>query len=87
LLLEQTKSLRQVCEHFVSCITQGTVPVSGGHQGRLVCYALEAAQRSLAGGGTEEPVAEPAYAWAESDFAHTPVFPQPLLHNESELVP
>jgi predicted dehydrogenase len=54
--LERAEPLRRECEHFVHCVSGVSNPISDGQQGRLVCHMLEAAQRSLAQGGTLQRV-------------------------------
>jgi predicted dehydrogenase len=52
--------LRLECEHFVDCVRSGSRPLSDGEQGLAVVAALEAAERSLHGGGLRVPVEAPA---------------------------
>lgn len=58
--LGKIEPLQRECQHFIDCIVEGRHPISDGRQGSLVCCALESAQRSLASGGTNEPVPVPA---------------------------
>ncbi|HSR26103.1 MAG TPA: hypothetical protein VLW53_21290, partial [Candidatus Eisenbacteria bacterium] len=51
--------LRLECEHFVDCVRTGRRPLSDGEQGLAVVAALEAADRSLHGGGMRVPVEMP----------------------------
>jgi predicted dehydrogenase len=44
------------CMHFLDCIENGTPVLTDGAQGLAVIAALEALDRSMAQGGTEEPV-------------------------------
>ena len=48
--------LRNECDHFIDCIESGIESESGGPEGTAVVEALEAIQRSISNGGTEEPV-------------------------------
>jgi len=48
--------LRTECQHFVACVANGQAPLTGGREAVAVVRVLEAMQRSLAGGGREEPV-------------------------------
>ena len=54
--LEWREPLRMECSHFVDCIMACMNPRSGGRDGLKVVQVLEAAQRSLMGGGVEFPV-------------------------------
>ena len=54
--LEEVEPLRNVVEHFASCILRGARPVSGGAAGLRVVRLLESAERSLASGGSEIPI-------------------------------
>lgn len=48
--------LRQECQHFLDCITTGCKPCSGGEDGLTVVKILEAAQRSMSNGSTQEVI-------------------------------
>jgi predicted dehydrogenase len=52
--------LRLECEHFLDCVRRGDRPLSDGEQGMAVVATLEAADRSLRGGGVRVPVEMPA---------------------------
>jgi predicted dehydrogenase len=52
--------LRAECDHFVECVMTGARPMTGGPEGLAVVRALEAVDRSVRGGGREEPVEQPA---------------------------
>jgi predicted dehydrogenase len=54
--LDPTEPLRNMVEHFADCIENGASAVSGGEQGLRVVRILEAAQASLARGGTRVSV-------------------------------
>lgn len=54
-----TEPLRLECEHFLACIRSGSTPRSGGEEGTLNVAVLEAAERSLHGGGQFEPLCLP----------------------------
>lgn len=45
--IEQSEPLRQMCGHFIECITSGATPLSNGHSGRDVVRILEASSQSL----------------------------------------
>jgi predicted dehydrogenase len=51
-VLDQTEALSNECAHFIECIKAGTTPDSDGRAGLRVVTMLEAAERSLANGGT-----------------------------------
>ena len=51
--------LRLECEHFVECVRSGCRPISDGEQGLAVVATLEAAERSLHGGGQRVRVESP----------------------------
>jgi predicted dehydrogenase len=48
--------LRNECEHFLDCVIDGEVSLSGGPEGLSVVRVLEAAARSLSEGGREVEV-------------------------------
>ena len=48
--------LRAECQHFVDCIVNKTEPVSSGRSGLRVIKVLEAAERSIANGSTQEVI-------------------------------
>jgi predicted dehydrogenase len=48
--------LRNECEHFLDCVIDGEVSLSGGPEGLSVVRVLEAAARSLSEGGREGEV-------------------------------
>ncbi len=48
--------LKAECDHFLDCVEFGKVPITGGRDGLAVVDTLEAIERSVAGGGREEPV-------------------------------
>lgn len=50
--LDSAEPLRYLVEHFADCIETGAAPISGAEQGWRMTRVLEAAQRSLSGGGT-----------------------------------
>lgn len=54
--LDKTEALAVECAHFVDCIRSGGTPVSGATLGTAVVGVLEAADRSLAAGGSMERV-------------------------------
>jgi len=54
--LNWQEPLRAECLHFLECIRQGSPSRSGGVEGLEVIQVLEAAQRSLLNGGTQEGV-------------------------------
>ncbi len=45
--LKQEEPLKELCQHFVDCIRQGTTPHSSGHHGLELVRILEAASASL----------------------------------------
>ncbi|HEX8993381.1 MAG TPA: Gfo/Idh/MocA family oxidoreductase [Anaerolineales bacterium] len=48
--------LRQECQHFLDCIANHCQPCSGGEDGLKVVKILEAAQRSMNNGSTQEVI-------------------------------
>ena len=48
--------LRQECQHFLDCITSHTQPCSCGEDGLKVVKIIEAAQRSMMNGSTQEVI-------------------------------
>ena len=50
--LDRTEALQVEAAHFLECIRDGTRPLTGGPEGLAVVEWLEAADRSLAAGGT-----------------------------------
>ncbi len=50
--LEAGEPLAIECRHFVSCVVHGTPPATGARHGAEVVRVLDAANRSLASGGT-----------------------------------
>jgi predicted dehydrogenase len=54
--VEKVEALALECAHFVSCITEGTTPISGAELGTNVVRVLEAADYSLRMGGALHPV-------------------------------
>jgi predicted dehydrogenase len=49
--------LRAECEHFLDCILDGAVPISGAAESIAVVKVLEAVERSLRAGAAEQQVA------------------------------
>jgi predicted dehydrogenase len=45
--IAQEEPLRQECRHFLDCITNGTQPITDGHEGLRVLKILNASQASL----------------------------------------
>jgi predicted dehydrogenase len=54
--LNWQEPLRAECLHFLECIQQGRPSRSSGREGLNVIQVLEAAQRSLLNGGSQEEV-------------------------------
>lgn len=50
--VDKSEPLQNMIKHFVACITTGSTPISGADQALRVVNILEAADRSLASGGT-----------------------------------
>lgn len=48
--------LRAECDHFLECVTQGKLPLTGGRPAAAVVRALEAIERSARNAGREEPI-------------------------------
>lgn len=49
--LEESEPLRLECEHFLDCVATGETPRTDGREGLRVLQVLDAAERSLVGGG------------------------------------
>ena len=49
--IEQSEPLRQECQHFLDCITNGATPTTDGHEGLRVLKVLNAGQASLNSNG------------------------------------
>ena len=49
--IRQEEPLKTECQHFLSCITDGTTPLTSGHLGLEVVQILEASSRSLKANG------------------------------------
>jgi len=50
--LDRTEALQVEAAHFLDCIRSGSPPLTGGAEGLAVVEWLEAADRSLAAGGS-----------------------------------
>lgn len=62
--LEQDEPLRLECEHFLHCVASGETPRTDGAEGVRVLRVLDAAQRSMVGGGGPQSPDTPARAVA-----------------------
>jgi UDP-2-acetamido-3-amino-2,3-dideoxy-glucuronate N-acetyltransferase len=51
--IPQDEPLRNECMHFLDCISNGTVPLTDGHEGLQVLHILNASQRSLESNGAK----------------------------------
>lgn len=49
--IEMAEPLKLECLHFLDCIRNGKIPLSSGEDGLRVVKVLEAAQKSMSGGG------------------------------------
>lgn len=56
--LPAEEPLKRECDHFLSCLTEGTRPLSGGQEGAAVVRVMEAVDRSLAQNGAPADVAQ-----------------------------
>jgi predicted dehydrogenase len=56
--LDTAEPLKVEAQHFIDSIASGAAPITDGHAGRGVVAVLEAAQRSLDGGGCEQRIGE-----------------------------
>lgn len=54
--IRSAEPLREECQHFIDCIVNHTEPSSSGRDGWEVVKILEAAQRSLENGSTQEVI-------------------------------
>ncbi|MBI3079212.1 MAG: Gfo/Idh/MocA family oxidoreductase [Deltaproteobacteria bacterium] len=54
--VDATEPLRLECEHFLQCVEQDRIPFTDGQDGLRVVRVLEAAQKSIAGGGGPIPL-------------------------------
>jgi predicted dehydrogenase len=70
--------LRLECLHFAESILQGTPPLTDGWNGLRVVEVIEAAQRSLAEGGTQVPVDTMLSADAPRSARHTAAAASPM---------
>ena len=57
--LNGAEPLKLECQHFVDCVEGRGKPISSGVNGLEVLLALDAADRSMAGGGAEHEIAYP----------------------------
>ena len=60
----QEEPLRQECRHFLDCITNGTQPVTDGHEGLKVLKILNASQASLNDNGRKIKLG----SWADANL-------------------
>jgi predicted dehydrogenase len=56
--IKMVEPLRAECQHFIECVEKGTTPLTDGRDGLRVLKVLEAAQRSLKGGGVPARLTE-----------------------------
>jgi predicted dehydrogenase len=56
--VKMVEPLRAECLHFIECVEKGATPLTDGRDGLRVLKVLEAAQRSLKGGGIPVGTAE-----------------------------
>jgi len=56
--VKMVEPLRAECLHFIECVEKGATPLTDGRDGLRVLKVLEAAQRSLKGGGAPVGTAE-----------------------------
>ena len=49
--VKMVEPLRSECQHFIDCVENGETPLTDGMDGLRVLKVLEAAERSLKGGG------------------------------------
>ncbi|MBN1466102.1 Gfo/Idh/MocA family oxidoreductase [candidate division KSB1 bacterium] len=54
--VQEYEPLKKVCEHFLSCIRDGSRPRSDGYSGLRVVSILEAANKSLRHGGAQQKI-------------------------------
>jgi len=54
--LDVSNTLENECRHFLGCVREGLIPLTGGQQGLAVVKALEAGQRSMMKGGSIERI-------------------------------
>lgn len=55
--IEVSEPLKNQCNHFLECVTQGSRPLSGGLEGQQVVRVMEAVSKSLKRGGAPVKVA------------------------------
>jgi predicted dehydrogenase len=58
--IEATEPLRLECEHFLTCVTRRTTPLTDGASALSVLRVLEASQRSMNQNGIAIPVSDVA---------------------------
>jgi len=66
----QSEPLRNECRHFLDCISNGTQPVTDGHEGLRVLKILNASQHSLDNGGGKISLSESDERLAPSSMPH-----------------
>ena len=54
--VQMGEPLRNECEHFLDCISDGATPLTGGDEAQMVVRSLEAITRSMQNAGREEKV-------------------------------
>ncbi len=77
--IPEAEPLRQECEHFLYCMTNGNSPVTDGNEGLRVLKVLNAAQRSLDSVGNKESLSPSSFdplANIQKDLS--PITPGPL---------
>ena len=55
--VERSEPLRAECEHFLDCVLDGAIPISGPSESVAVVRVLEAVERSLRSGSVEQEIA------------------------------
>jgi predicted dehydrogenase len=79
--IKQEEPLKVECQHFVDCIRNGTVPLSGGEQGLQLVQILEASSESLRRGGG--PVELPMHLNGDNQSNRNRVSVNVVVNNKS----
>jgi predicted dehydrogenase/carbonic anhydrase/acetyltransferase-like protein (isoleucine patch superfamily) len=74
--LEEAEPLKLECQHFLDCMTSGATPRTDGAEALRVLRVLNAAERSMRGGGAQTeapaPAAHPGVTIHESAYVDEP---------------
>jgi UDP-2-acetamido-3-amino-2,3-dideoxy-glucuronate N-acetyltransferase len=82
--IPEEEPLRQECQHFLECMTNGVQPITDGHEGLQVLNILNASQASLNAGGQKMDLKTGAGASA-SDYVKPKYFVHPTAVIDDEV--